>query len=908
MAACNIVRDNNNNVMHTMAPNGARSILFDNLKSSLKYQKESLDLWLTSKTKGFVDGVMKPKSIKFRKKLVSTLKSINSGQPLNLVIAGKTKELNLSDSKFKVVKTPGLTTMRIELGGVSLGRIRFTEEDKTIFIDSSLLSVINRYDKGALKSLRGIGIGTKLYSGVIEYALKSNKTVISSSNLSPESMGVWDKLVNMGVAQQFGDTYIVRTLPAEFDSNGEPKIPILLDYVDRISEKEEQGEEHKSLGAPEVKDIMVGLAVDNASQLLTKLKQGFIPDGDFQPTRRSLFDSGLYNSEEITDILSDQELLETIRTFVYNLDAMEEEVLNDVYTDDTYLVVENGTKNRIGKFNLSNPYLVEKIAVETLGGIKTREEFETKVFEEETSVFLATPYMENKGTSKDLFIKFKQFKKLGVVAIEDGQLVSKPNNTREYLEQVLTEPESIKLQESLIFLISLDNGVYLEAPEAIRELTKDLTKELINIGLDVTSLESTIKSKSIPEFKEFLNSISNFLILEDAKSFDNLIGTYNEYFNVNTNFSFKNMVIPTHINESNTFYMESTKSNIELFKENNLIKVGDNIYKRVAEVSSDNMYESIYNSTVRGGYTNILPDAAVKPTGFDEDGTINLNKILAPENKEAIIADMKSYINKQMKDIYVGSFEVNQETLENYTLIYNFYNKSSDFNKYNLQPNKTIEQTNFTNEIGNINYLKTDFIADFNKKALKEKLKNSEIYNDFYKNFRISSIGITLINQDPITLNKMDKYLEDNVDLINYLKLHKQGVELTKIERKEIITDDLFLRNYYTNFPTVLPAYKGDYSSLSDNTLIAKTKDPFIRLNGGIYELVNGMGMQGIYGRLEVNEGIFKNYDTTMPPPLLDIEISEIASIDSNIEQDIKITHLYNEEEKTEINNKYDNC
>ena len=124
----------------------------------------------------------------------------------------------------------------------------------------------------------------------------------------------------------------------------------------------------------------------------------------------------------------------------------------------------------------------------------------------------------------------------------------------------------------------------------------------------------------------------------------------------------------------------------------------------------------------------------------------------------------------------------------------------------------------------------------------------------------------------------------------------------------QVLADDLFLRNYYTNFPTALKAYKGNYSSLPEGVIVAKTKDAFIRINGGVYELVNGLGREGVYGKLRVNDGVFRSYDIEMQPPTIDLDISELASIDANIEQIVVIKNLYNEEEENQINNKYDKC
>ena len=269
---------------------------------------------------------------------------------------------------------------------------------------------------------------------------------------------------------------------------------------------------------------------------------------------------------------------------------------------------------------------------------------------------------------------------------------------------------------------------------------------------------------------------------------------------------------------------------------------------------------------------------------------------------------MKAYIQAQIGEIYVGEETISQEDLERYALMFNYINRSTDLNKFTTKPTITREYSTFLQEIDNQGYLQTDFVADFNKEKLRAKASKSVAFEEFYNNFEISNVGIKLVNQDPITISKISKYLDKNKNLVNYLKLHKQGIDLNPIVNEDPIIDDLFMRNYYVNFPTAIPAFKGDYNKLSEGTMLAKTKAPFIRVSEGLYEIMSGVGSQGIYGKLKVQEGAFKSYDTTLSPPSLDIDISEISAIDANLNIETELKNLYSEEEKAKINNEQDNC
>ena len=659
----------------------------------------------------------------------------------------------------------------------------------------------------------------------------------------------------------------------------------------------------------ELKGTMLGLPVDSTDDLHAKLKQGFYPNGYFNPTRESLESTGIYSSEEITELLSDENLLNIVNDFIYDLEKLNINILNDIYLNNNYIVVKDGSKNRIGKFKIDNPYIVEKKAIDLLGGINSRQEFE-EILESESSLTpLLFNYISKRDTLQDLIYDFVDFKKIGVISFEEGQLVSKTDNTRDYMLQVLTVPTSTSLEKNLDFIINLDNQVFESNPEAILKLTEEVTKELVEIGMDVTNLPEIMQGKTTEEFKSFLSSIFDFITLEDNQSFENMVNEYNSFFNVNTDFKFKKVPIGEGVSEDNSFYLETSTNDLELFDKAGLIPIGKNIYKRTSlETPIEELYEEVYKRTVSNGYTNILPDEAVRPTGFDGEGTLNLSNILNPENKENILRDMKAYVQDRVSDIVNENNQISQESLEKYILLFNFYNKTSDINKYKQIPNEKSEYSIFSEDINNQDYLKSDFISDFNKKALKEKLKKSKEYQEFYSNFEINNNGINLINNDPVTFSVIEKYLDTNKDLVNYLRLNKKGIDLLPKTIEQIPTDEVFTRNFYSNYPEKVPLFKGSFNQLTENTIIAETKEPFIRVKDGIYELVVGFGNKGAYGKLKINNDLFKIYNKKLTPPTLDIDISELTAIEANLKPEVKFNNLYSSEEEKRIDEEHDNC
>lgn len=917
MVACSIIRGDKGEIMYTEAPNGARSILFDSLIEKTKDTREALSFWLVSKTKKFKDTVSGPLLNQHRTKLLNGLNEIQTKEPtIEVLDGGKGVKLDIQNMEFTNL-TPSmgpkaLTTLNAYAfpvdGGkaVKLGRIRYKIKGNTIEIDSSLLQPLSTYRNGKISNIKGLGIGGKMYAELFKYALKEGFQVTSSDNLSPDSTALWEKLVGLGLARVNGNRFVLNSYPSNFDVNGEINMGALLDFIDREGVSSGVTIEEETT----IRQAMIGMNVNSSQELLSKMKLGFFPDGYFRPTRESLSRAGIYNSEEITDILTDEALQTKIRDFIYKLEQVQEPILNDIYLDDTFLVVKDGTKNEIGKFKVENPYLIEKKVIDTLGGIEVRSEFEEEMMEDDTTSAIADKYVSTMNTNDDLFNRMSKYKPVAELTVEENQLVPVTSGTREYMEQVLKEPSSGKLESNLDFIISLDNSLWREAPKELTTLLKGVTNDLLDIGLDATGLLDQAKKKSIEDTKEFLEAARLFAIDANQNTFDRLVDAYDEYFDIEGNFKYRKQLLPKNIDKTNTFYLETHQPGVSMFNTLGLVPVGKNLYKRVEKESVDYLIDAVINhSFATNGYETILPMEAFYPAAYDEDGTINMSKLQDRDNALALRESVANFVVAETKKIFTdGMNPIPSEDLQRYVLMFNYYNRSNDYSKFDPKPTKSREYGLMVDNIDNLGYLATDFIADFNTKMLKEKLKDSAAYRDFYSNFRIGSSGIELVNDDPITKSNMAPYLEENKDLVNYFKYHKNKEPLIDEVVDDPLRDDLFMRNYYTNYPTALKPFTGEFYELGQGTIAARTKAPFIRTNKGVYELVKGIGRVGVYGKLEVNTNPFKRYDLNMTPPKLDEVTNKLKNTDKNISSAVEVKHLYDEAEKEEIDRNYDNC
>lgn len=923
MAACSIIRDENNIIQFAEAPNGARSILFDKIVERTGDVNEALPIWLTSKTKSFKESVSSPKLNNHRAQLMTSIDQVSpKDSRLTVLEGGKEVEVNLdylefTDLKGAAVGTKSLNTISVYAppvkGGkrIKLGRIRYSSKGTNLEIDSSTLSPLQRYNKGKITDIKGLGIGSRLYAELFKKAFRAGRGVVSSDNLSPESTALWESMVNKGLAVKVGDQYALDIYPPDFDQNGEPKMESVLDFIDKggVTAKEAAGTPIEEKAA--IKGVMMGLPVSNSEELLYKLKVGFMPLGSFRPTRASLQQARIYDSQEITDIMTDEALQERIRDFIYRLEDLQAPILNDIYSDETYMTIKNGEKNSIGKFNLNNPYIVEKELIEKLGGIELRSNFEEQMMSDDQAADTIGPnYMDRVNTRGDFFNLFNKFKPVGELTLEEGQLVPKTNDTREVMEQTLMEAENELLERELDFLVSLDDSLWREAPEQVTKLIKKASDKMVQMGIDSTGLLEVAKKKSIAETKGFLTAVRNAAIELNEGTFNTLVGEYNEYFDVSENFQYRKVTLPGEMLKDNTFYVTTEIPGIETFRQAELIPVGNNIYKRVRTESSSQLIDSVLQmSFASNGYTTILPKEAFKPAGFDADGNLNMAKMQDRNNALALRDSVDAWVDSQVKHLYTeGLGPIEAETLRQYVLYFNYFNRDTSYSKFDPKPKQSQEYNLISEPVNNVPYLATDFIADFHKKILTEKKTNSKAYQDFYSNFKVTKLGLELVNEDPISKAAMEPYLEENEDLVNYFRVHKLRRPLVEKNIVDPIRDELFRRNYYANYPTFLDTFEGSYSELTPNTLAAKTKEPFIRTRKGLFELVSSIGRVGIYGRVETNPGVFKRYDANLNPPIIDADTNVLNGIDTNIQDVTEIKNLYDESEKKGIDDKHDNC
>jgi len=275
---------------------------------------------------------------------------------------------------------------------------------------------------------------------------------------------------------------------------------------------------------------------------------------------------------------------------------------------------------------------------------------------------------------------------------------------------------------------------------------------------------------------------------------------------------------------------------------------------------------------------------------------------------------MRNYVTAATKAVFINDSTLNTEELEKYVILFNYYNRSANLTKFDDKPSIEQEQAIYNDDIKNAEYLMLDFPADFNTEMLVQKYSETKDYENIYSNFEVNDTGIHLINNDPITLNRIkeffnrkDSYNSIESNLKNYFKLHKQGFAFPTPLTQSVIMDNTFYRNYYSNFPTALQPYVGDFHQYNPDVIVAKTKDKFIRVKSGVFEEVNTIGNLGVYSKLNTIENTYKEYNKELTPPVAEVDLTRIKANVIKTAPPV-IADLISSKEKLELKTKFDNC
>jgi len=168
-------------------------------------------------------------------------------------------------------------------------------------------------------------LGTRLYQEAIKFLLKSQTPLYSLKVRSENAKKIWDKFVEIGVAQKVGEDYIAPN-KGGLDKNNEANPSDVMQYANTTDEKLSKEETAEAI------DLTVSLGVESSQEAVAILKDTFLENNSFVFDKKKMKKSG-FNDYEITKILVDVNLQNQIKNNLAKLENMDFSVpLMDVQT------------------------------------------------------------------------------------------------------------------------------------------------------------------------------------------------------------------------------------------------------------------------------------------------------------------------------------------------------------------------------------------------------------------------------------------------------------------------------------------------------------------------------------------------------------------------------------------------
>lgn len=596
------------------------------------------------------------------------------------------------------------------------------------------------------------------------------------------------------------------------------------------------------------KNSLMSLEASSVEDVQTKMQQAFYVNNLFAPTEDSLSKSGLYSPYEVQTILRDIDLQERIKSAVEALKNTE------VTQAENYLEIPATQKtnelNSFGKLTAVNPYEIEKTVIDTLGGIENQTEFNDA---------LAT--IEYPVATQGLYNRMQQYVRAQEMTEEGGRIIPATLLQDKKAEILLGMSDQVNPQtlSNIDTILNTPDAVLDENAESLDLLLQNIENNLIAQGLDVVGL----REQGVD--KEFLSVLEEFLIDPSPENTEDFLAEYARVFDLTS--EPKTRVLKQQEKNRSYVYLETKKPEDQLLMENNLLKVGNNTYIKVRRKSTQYLYDIV----------------STYPEKFP---------------KGANLSEYVQSLSSQIENIE------DRDLAEELTLLKMYFGVP-----LNISP--TVDIANEAQKEEVYKPISEDFIVDFQAERLKQKQKNSAQWKNFYRFFSINNKGITLTNDDSITLDTINEWIgEIKTNIANGLRqfsvISTQLPNLNSSE--EVITDKSTMRSVAINYPAAIDKIHNESYRVDEDVIILKNStDNFVKLdNQNVFEAVENKGNLTMFVKLPQNNTGYNMYKNAVPTTTK--ELAEYTYLETQPDKWVNAKNTLSKEKREEIKSKNFEC
>lgn len=613
----------------------------------------------------------------------------------------------------------------------------------------------------------------------------------------------------------------------------------------------------------DVENTILSAGLGSYGELLNKLKGIFYKKGLVVFDRDSMLQSEFYNEYEASSVMESLELQDRIRNTIYALANTSSERVPDY--DPLFVLSETSRLNSLGKQIVSNPYTIENRVTEQIAGTDVSESLGSVPFES-----IKNSYLRDAQTKAKLNRIAAQNKVIKEKEIVNGEIVDKTTDrTYELLNEVLDLSSRWSITQKLNYVLSISPGVWNISQSSMYTLLKDINERALDSGVDMLNLEDTAYTNSRDEIVNMLTAYKTVLNTPTDENLQAFSEAYSEFFALSQEPVTR--IVPT--NDANDIYLDSELSEYELFTEHGLIKKADNLYRPVQVIEN---VDEVY--AIMAANTALLPEGV--------------------QNEE----ELKDYVNSKLTDIEVPDFRADAQQLEK-MILYKMYFRASD-----IRPpvaNNTAKYQQFT---GNYQYLTEEYPSDFYKELLKEKRANSDLYQNFYRNFTVTKNGIELINNDPITVQQIMRYAPDYLKQYNLLS---KSLNLPLENNGSIVdfNEMIYNRQQAVSNPESVAKLNKDYTILSPITIAVKNENSnFVRTPAGVFEIDYQIGNVSFYNILPKGDTRYNSFGLHRTKTQSDLNLDDFTYLQDTPEVFTRAQSYYSAAELKRINEKHFGC
>lgn len=845
---CKIIRNpETNEIENVEAPNGAQSILFQEALAYTQNKEEALDLWATS----YID--------EFKEIYGNSEVSKNFSSPLQV---GTTKVFY----KDRVNPITDESTGEIELDLIESevrgqGNARRTMQEFLNFTDSQrkdvFLTASPRDKQTSFKRL------VEFYES---FGFKMEPTGFEMMRAAK------------------------RTQTSKFlDKNGEAKLEYVLDFVRESENQQKEAEPLTNQEKITVSNILRSKQV-TSSELSSELNNIF-RDGTLNT--QELDKSTLFSQPEKQQIKNNEDYQNNLAEL-----SKKEITVEDTVAYDPMFIVLDGTINKYGLYNTKNPLSVEADIKSQVGGLSTIEEFET-AFNQLDYPGIVEEFNSNPDFAYKMFSRFSQMSRMEVL---DSNMESK-NQPNKSLE-VENSMDISKMNTSAVaMLLETSPRVWEESQQEVEEALEQIEKDAREAGIDLENFSNMYSVKTQEEIFEFLENTLSLKSNTTEESLSTFLESYRDLYNIEVEVAQEIEEVPLqHRNKALVKLDDYSLGEYNLFDQNSLLKIKQGVYQKVEKVSTENLYEMIYEQAVNSD-NRILPTVA-----YFNSAEVDNQQLQNPARKDEVINNMQSFIFSQISKMDLGTDVYDADVAEQLLLFKYYFDAPIQTEKRSVEDKEFTLLEEFNGEEFD---LVSTFPTEFQQKKLEEREKNSENYINFYSKFTIGNEGIKLIEDNQINREEVKLSIPENIakDFKNYAIVSREDSmrNLVEVEDKPRFISLENKKNYYQNNVLALEPFKGDYKNIDTNSITTiETSEDFIRVGDRLFQKVQESGNLSLYRQIPTNSGAFRQFSQF--DILNKFAQEDIKPYIRNQEQTEQTSNLYTQKELEEINQKHFNC